>query len=385
MNVYRLIVRALTRKKLRTLLLIASVAIAFAVFGFLGAFQQAMDRRVGTDNDRFITINRVSFTQTLPYSTFSIVQAMPSIQMATHVNWFGGYSGEPRNQITTYAVDPETYLSLYAGTLDVNSGSREAFVTRRMTALVGEDLASLQGWRVGDHITLSSNIFQQKNGGNSWQLDVVGLIRAGKPGVDSNIVLMHYDYFNETKAFGKDRINYVISRPVPGTDPDAYAKAIDAQFVGAAEVTSTSTEQAFSKAFLAQFGNIAVIIMLVVGASFVVTLFIVGSTMMMAIRERTREFGILLALGYGRVRVFQLVLVESLVVALCGGAVGQLLAFGGIRAFHGTLARIGLGLELTTNLVLVAISLMVALGAVSGLLPSIHVARLHIVQALEGR
>jgi putative ABC transport system permease protein len=385
MKTYHLVLRALTRKKLRTLLLTASVALAFTVFGLLGAFQQSLDRRVDVEGDRFITANRISFTRPLPYSTFAVVSAMPQTRLATHVNWFGGYSGEPRNQITAYAVDPETYLQLYEGALEVAPDARKAFTAGRATALVGAELASMQGWRVGDRITLLSNIFQRQEGGNSWQVDVVGLLHGAKPGINDNIVLMHYDYFNETRSFGKDRINYVISRPIAGTDADAYAKAIDSLFVGAAETTSTSTEQAFSKAFLAQFGNVALVIVLVVGASFIVTLFIVGSTLMMAIRERTREFGVLMALGFGRARVFRIVLAESLVVALIGGGIGLLLAFAGVQALHGVLAQIGLSLQLSSSLALVAAGLMTVLGLVSGALPSIYASRLRIVEALEER
>ena len=46
------------------------------------------------------------------------------------------------------------------------------------------------------------------------------------------------------------------------------AKAIDAMFANSTAETSTDTEKAFGKAFAAQFGNIALIVLLVVGAAF---------------------------------------------------------------------------------------------------------------------
>ena len=146
------------------------------------------------------------------------------------------------------------------------------------------------------------------------------------------MVLIHYDYFNETKSFGKDRINYVISKPAPGADRDVYARTIDALFEGAADITSTDTEQAFSRAFLAQFGNIALVACLVAGAAITVTILIAGTTMMMAIRERTSEIGVPMTPGFGRRRIFLLVIGESLLVAVFAGCAGLPVAVAGIEA-----------------------------------------------------
>ena len=106
-------------------------------------------------------------------------------------------------------------------------------------------------------------------------------------------------------------------------------------FANSTAETSTDTEKAFGKAFAAQFGNIALIVFLVVGAAFVTILMIVGNTMALSIRERTREIGVLKTLGFSGGRILRMVLGESVLLALLGGVAGA----GDRRADHAGAAR----------------------------------------------
>jgi hypothetical protein len=89
------------------------------------------------------------------------------VQQVTHLNWFGGYYEDPKNFLIVMAVDPVTYMDVYGNEVDISSEARQTFIRERTGALVGEAMAKEWGWRVGDHVPISSNIFTQKNGSRS--------------------------------------------------------------------------------------------------------------------------------------------------------------------------------------------------------------------------
>ena len=75
-----------------------------------------------------------------------------------------------------------------------------------------------------------------------------------------------------------------------------------------------------------QIGNIALITASILGAVFFTILLVTGNTMSQAVRERTGELGVFKAIGFTNGQVLALVLAESCVLALLGGALGLGLA-----------------------------------------------------------
>jgi len=159
-------------------------------------------------------------------------------------------------------------------------------------------------------------------------------------------------------------------------------KAIDQMFANSSYETATDTEKAFNKAFIAQFGNIALIVILVVGAAFATILMIVGNTMMMSVRERTREIGVLKALGFSGSRILRLVLGESILLALIGGLPGLGLAALFILSVRASLTGFLPQIMVSPDIALAGFALMLVLGIVTGLIPSLSAMRLKTAAAL---
>ncbi len=163
---------------------------------------------------------------------------------------------------------------------------------------------------------------------------------------------------------------------------DRIMREIDALFANSPAETETSTEAAFNEAFAAQFGNIALILLFVVGAAFMTILMIVGTTMVMAINERTKEIAVMKTLGFPAPRIFRMVLIESILLSLVGGLLGLGLASLAVGGAAAAMAAFLPGLSMPPLVLAIGLALAIGLGFITGIIPAINAQRVTIVTAL---
>lgn len=380
-----IIFKNLTRNKLRFMLNCFAIFIAFFLFGVLGSLKGAFEAGVELSaDDRMIVVNKINFTQPLPIAYINKIRALTDVKHATYANWFGGYYQDQRKQVVTIAVDPQSYLQVYPE-LMLDENARNAWFNNQQGMIVGESLAKVHGWKIGDKIPVSSNIFSKADGSHTWEMIISGIFSAKDAQTDTNYMLFHYKYFIETQTFGEDWIGWIIlSTQDPGLN-ESVAKEIDTLFANSSSETETSSEKQFNKAFLEQIGSIGLIITSVVFAAFFTILLIVGNTMALAVRERTKEIAVLKILGFNAPHVFRLILVESLLLAFVGGLIG-LAAAGVIVTGASQVPQLNSmlpNLVLTSPIVIQAMGFMLALGLLTGLLPAYRAMQLNTIDALN--
>jgi len=275
----------------------------------------------------------------------------------------------------------QAFIDVYP-TMHMPDAQREAWIHDRVGIAAGRTVAAKYGWKVGDHIPISSNIFSRADGSHNWDFAVDAVFSSPDDPARESIVLMSHKYFDETVTFARDTTSMIVFKTASASRNEAIEKTIDTMFANSPYETSTDTAAAFNKAFVAQLGNIALIITLVVSTAFAAILLIVGNTMVMAVRERTREIGVLKALGFTGPVISLQVISESLLLALTGA----LLGLGGATAIL-TLARGQIeafipGVKVTLPVFAAGIGLAVLLGLVTGAIPAWSALRLRIVTAL---
>lgn len=378
---------SLQRHRLRTAFTLGSVAVAFMLFGLLSALKNGFSMGVDVAGaDRLMITHKASFTFPLPYSYWARIRAVPGVREATHAAWFGGFFQEPSNFVQTFPVDAESYLKVYSDYV-VSNADRERWLAERDGLLIGRAYAERYGWKVGDRVPLRSNIFRRTDGGDTWEFTVSGIWDAAQSGVDTQQVFFHYDYLVESLPNTPDSFRgnvgwYIIQVDSADAGP-SVAAAIDALFANSPAETKTATEKAFVQAFVNQMGNIAAIVIAVASAVFFTMLLVTANTMAQSVRERTSELGVLKTLGFRDSAVVWLVMGESMLVTVLGGAIGLALAVLAVAVLRPMLSQFVGALFVGQATLVAGIALMVTLGAIAGALPAAQALRLKIVDALR--
>ena len=388
MKYFHLVWAALFRRKTRTFLTLASIMAAFLLFGLLDGIRSSF-AQLGQNADgaqRLQTASKLSFIETLPLSLQARIARVDNIEAVTYANWFGGAYQDPRNQLFSFAVAPN-YLDLYPE-IEVAQAERDAFARTRTGVLVGEALMKRFDWKVGQRIPLQSTIFPNSDGSLNWEFDIVGVLRAKDKkagGFYDGLLLLHWDYFEESTPYVDGDVGWYISRVSDVRRGDAAAKAIDALSANSPNETKTMSEQAAFASQLKQMADVGLIVGSIMGAVFFTLLLLTGNTMAQAVRERTSELAVLKTIGFSSTSVLGMVLAESMLLVVIGGVLGL-----GLAAVIGPVVSAGSGGVITLPPVgwqswSLGLALMLAIGLLVGALPAIRAMRLNIVDALAGR
>src|SRR5207342_2474777 len=168
------VVANLFRKKTRTILTLLSVIMAFLLFGLLQSVNHIFS--AGPDflgATRLITQARVSFTSPLPLSMLPKLEAVPGVTRVAYSQWFGGV-WQTNTPLIMFAVNPQRHHETYPEWV-MPEAQWKAFADTRTGMIVGKQLADQYGWKIGQKIPISSNIYPQKNGSKAWAFDLVGI------------------------------------------------------------------------------------------------------------------------------------------------------------------------------------------------------------------
>lgn len=374
-----LIWSGLMRKKLRTILTVLSVAVAFLLYGYLCAIKEAFVGGVKLAGaDRLMVRHKVSIIQSLPESYLQRIAQTPGVIGVAGQSWFGGIYQDPKNFLATIAVDPDAFLGMYPEYL-LPPSQKEEWKKTRNGAIVGSMAAKTFKWEIGQTIPFTSPIWGQPEGKSQWEMKIVGIYEGAKKGTDTSTLFFRHDFFEEGRTRGKGQIGWFAVRIDNPDNATKIAATIDEGFANSPYETKAEPEGAMIAGFANQAGNIAKITMFVLGAVFFTILLVAGNTMAQSVRERTEEVGVLKAMGFTNIRILNLVLIESVLLALAGGLIGLGLAAVSIKPIPNFLPSLFLPVEaLGTGALAVVI-----LGLIAGAIPAVQAMRLRIAEALR--
>jgi putative ABC transport system permease protein len=371
MSLFHLALRSILRRRLRTALTLCGVAVGIAAFvslvGFSNSFEEEwlnLYRGSGTD---LAVVRGTSVNASIAQSAGDLIRALPEVARATPLALNVTDLTPDINAVVYGWIDTSPDLD----PLVMLSGRR--FRGDAPEIMIGEVLAESLDKKVGDQMEIQGSTFK-----------VVGIFR-GVSAFETGGALMPLRQLQKLSDMGENVTAFHVRlRPRPaGETEEAYVRRVrdkvqalipGVKAVAAGEMAHNNQVIVLARSTAWGTSFIA----LLVGALGI------ANTMAMSVFERTREIGILRALGWKCQRVMKLILVESAMLGLVGGVLGVLAGWGALRLlasvrFTASVAQSSIPLQHSAEALVVA----VLIGLISGLLPAYRGARLSPVEALR--
>ena len=385
MNLGTLALANIRRNRVRTALTVLGVAVAIVSFVLLRTVLDAWN--TGAEHaaqDRLATWHKVTFVMPLPKRYFEEVRQVPGVKKATYLNWFGAkHPTRDREFFANMAVDSQTFFDVYDDML-VPPEQLSAWKQDRQGAIIGSSLAKQFGWKVGDEVTLTGTIYP-----GDWKFRISGVYSAARRSVDQSQFLFHWDYMNESLPQGrKDQIGWIASTIDSVSRGGAIGTAIDKAFDERDVQTQTMSERALNAQFIGAASAILGALNVVSIVILAIMMLILGNTIAMGVRERTREYGVLLALGFRPGHIVSFVIGESVAVGLLGGLAGIALSYPIVQQAMGRWLEENMGswfpyFRIPVTVAASAVVIAIVLGLVAALIPAWRASKLDAVEALR--
>jgi len=376
MKYAKLIFKNILRNKLRTLLTVSSVVVSLFLIVSLATILTEFDR--GADEAsplRLVSRHAVSLGFVLPMAHMQKIQTVPGVKDVMPFSWFGGIYIDERNFFANFAVDAKKLRDVVSE-IKMPDADWQAFINDRQGAIVGRKLVLLHGFTPGQRITLKSPIYNQS---------VEFIIRGVYTGSDEKTLYFHHEYINElVPDWAKDRVSTFSILANSAEDVPRVSQAIDSIFANTDAPTKTETEREFALSFQTMMGGVKQFLYGIIAAITFSLLLVMGNTMAMSVRERTREVGTLKAIGFPRRTIAALFLGESLTVSCLGAAIGigaAVLIFRSIDL--GVYIPFFIAFVPTKQTLIAAFALSILVGLISVLYSAYRVSGLTIAEALR--
>jgi putative ABC transport system permease protein len=326
MKVLKLIFKNSIRHKLRTFLTILGIAIAVIAFGVLRTVVTAWYAGVEASSaNRLITRQAVSFIFPLPLAYKEKIEKIDGVEEVTFANWFAGVYIDKNQFFARLAVDADNYFDVYPEFV-LSKSQLDAFKKDRNACVIGADIARQYKLKIGDPMTIDGDIFPGR-----WDFVIRGIYQPRDKTTDATQMLFHWDYVNERmKQEMPGRANQVGWYVEKITDPNKAGEIsdkIDALFKNSTSETKSESERAFQQGFLQSTSAIITAMNVISFVIIGIIMLVLGNTMIMAARERTREYAVMKTLGFSARHITGLIMGESLLISFLGGVIGLLLTF----------------------------------------------------------
>jgi putative ABC transport system permease protein len=359
----------------RTAVTAAALMIGLALVTFVAILadgvKASIDDTVSKDmKAQIVVLNKDGFSPISP-QTGDALKRVPGVRTVSPLNTsqakVDGVSGKPFGS----GIDPATFDQVWD--MQIDKGPPNVLST-----LTDRDIALEKNWAEDNNFDLGDTLKVTTPVGEKPVLRVRATYE-DKGGLVGDFMVTD-DLIRRDFGVRDDLFEFVAVQP--GADPKAVQDRIDRVLEQRFPITEAQSRQEFQDSITGQVDQFLFLIYALLSLSVIVSLFGIVNTLVLSIHERTREIGMMRAIGTPRSLVRRIVRYESVITALIGAALGLTVGF-----FLGVVTTIALedeGFILSipyVSLIVFAILAVIA-GVLAAILPARRASRLNVLEAL---
>ncbi len=375
MKYLRLVFRNLGRNRRRTMLTIISISVSIFIFCgvlILPVFF-AIVIKSSAASLRLVCHAKAGLSYSMLEAYGPKIAAMPHVDGVDSWSAFMGLYHNPSDQFPNLGMDPDSIATVWSD-WHISKETRDAFKRERIAALVGLDTMKQFNFHIGQQIMLKGTIFPV-----NLTVKIVGTLPKGTL---APMLLMRRDYLQE--AIGHPgRVDVYWVKVDRREHIQQVIEEIDEAFANSSAPTQTETEESFQTNVLQQFETIIYLMEFFAAIILLSITLVAANSAAMSIRERRSEVAVMRSLGFTTRTVSLLLIAESMMLGAIAGVVGTVLAELSVK-IEGPRILGGVGLDwLPPSIVVYALIVAIAIGAISAIVPAIGIVRRSIVDELR--
>ena len=363
-----------TRKPGRTATTAAALMIGLALVVFVTVFASGLKSSVAKTIDESFTgeivlQNRDNFSP-IPRDALDAARDVDGVSTISSITYATGALPNGGQNVRLAAVDPATIGQVLALTFK-SGGAGVLGGLGPHDAIVDENFARNQGLKVGDTLRLRTPLERTATfrvvGTVEGELDLLG-----KAIVDESA----------TRQFGRLQPSFALAR----LDSDASPKQVQDEIENAVKdrypTVEVQNQSQLKDQQEAQVNQLLGLVYALLSLAVIVSLFGIVNTLALSIHERTRELGMLRAVGMSRRQVRTMVRYEAVITALIGAILGTVLGVVFAALVSRPLADEGFGLSYPIPTLILLLVLAALAGVVAAIGPARRASRLDVLRAL---
>lgn len=364
-----------TRNPARTAVTASALMIGVGLVVFVAVFADGLKASITGAVDRSfrgdIVVTGVNFFP-FPAGAADAVGAVDGVEVASGVRFDEAGIGTGGAK-SIYGVDPDTLPGVFA--VEWERGGSDALYAQlgRDNALVERKVATERGLDVGDTFQATSP------SGRKARFTIIG--RYDDPTFASNGFIVSNDGF--ARLFPGTDLGFISAKVADSADKGEVQDRVEAVLRKDFPATEVRSNAEYKQEVEDQVNTLLYLLYALLAMSVIISIFGIVNTLVLSITERTREIGMLRAIGVTRSQLRRIVRYESVITSVIGGVLG--LAVGILFAFIMTkgLEDEGISFAVPGLQLVVFLILAVVVGILAAVLPARRAARLKVLDAIH--